>query len=397
LWRLARRLFNWFTHEGPRTIVPAPRSKTLVDNASPDYVSYEQSGEPVLKLRTRAAAYGLAGLVLAGVVIFSGSELGLLSTSSSGVLSLLLTDPPSVPNGVTAVFVTYSGIQVHATGLNDSGWVSFPGQGTIDTLKLVNLSQTISSGSLPSLTYNMVQFEITKVTVTYMGANYSAAVASGKLVVPIVGGVKVSSSNPAAALVDIQPTILNLGNQTGPSFTMATGARALQVPSDEVSDSMREVGNSYSLQGHSWYQDFSHHQTDNLTASGLTLSASSFSFSAANTGSDALTLRMVILIQAGQNQNGDSGMGMFSNSMANSVIFIVQSDGSLKLVSGTPDAVGTLLQGVGYTIAGGASHSFTFTGTITSLLGKHMITSGSKYNVALMGSDVLGTQTVVAS
>jgi len=350
-----------------------------------------------LKLQTRAAAYGLAGLVLAGVVIFSGSELGLLSTSSSGVLSLLLTDPPSVSNGVTAVFVTYSGIQIHATGLNDSGWVSFPGQGTIDTLKLVNLSQTISSGSLPSLTYNMVQFEITNVTVTYMGANYSATIASDKLVVPIVGGVKVSSSNPAAALVDIQPTILNLGNETSPSFTMATGARALQVPADEVSDSMREVGNSYSLQGHSWYQDFSHHQQiDNLTVSGLMLTTNSFSFSAANTDSDALTLRMVILSPVGQNENGASGMGMLSGSMANSVIFVVQSDGSLKLVNSSPNALGLLLQTDGYTIAGGESHSFIFTGTMT-LLVKHMITSDSTYNAVFLGSDVLGTQTVVAS
>jgi uncharacterized protein DUF4382 len=323
--------------------------------------------------------------------------LGLLSVSSSGVLSVLLTDPPAVPNGVTAVYVTYSGIQVHAIGPNDSGWVSFPGQGTIDTLKLVNLSQTISSGSLPSLTYNMVRFEITKVTVTYLGANYSAAIASGKLVVPIVGGVKVSSSNPAAALVDIQPTVLNLGNQSNPSFTIATGARALQVPSDEVSDSMRDVGNRFSLQGHMWFQDFSRHNSANLTLSGLTLSASSFSFSAANTGSDAVTLRMVILTPAGQNQNGDSGMGMFSSPMGNSAIFVVQSDGSLKLVSGSPEMEMPMLAASTYTIAGGASHSFTFTGTITTILGKHAISSGTEYNVILFGSGILATQTVTAS
>ncbi len=346
-----------------------------------------------MKLSTKAAAYGIAGLALAGAVLFSGSALGLLNIGSSGVLSVLLTDPPTVPAGVSAIYVTYSSIAVHAVGFNESGWISFSGGGTIDTMKLVNLSQTISSGTVPSFTYNLVKFNISKVDVEYMGANYSTRIASGTLVVPIVGGVKVSSSNPAAALIDIQPTILNLGNQSTPSFTIAAGARALQVPSDEVSDSMNVVGNSYSLQGHAWFQAFRQSHSGNLTVSGLALTSDSFSFSVDNPGSEPAMVRMVILTPASQGE----GEGMAMGSMWNSIFFAVQPNGSLKLVNATPDQVESTLGSSGYSLAAGASHTFTFSGTITSLFEKHAVSSGALYNVVLMSSEALSAKAVVAT
>ena len=346
-----------------------------------------------MKLRTKAAAYGVAGLVVAGTVLFSGSALGLLNTDSSGVLSVLLTDPPTVPDGVSAVYISYSSIAVHAAGLNDSGWISFSGGGTIDTMKLVNLSQTISSETVPSFTYNLVEFNVSKVDVDYMGVNYSASVASTRLVVPIVGGVKVSSSNPAAALIDIYPVVLNLGDQANPSFTIATGAKALQVPSVEVSDSMKKVGNSYSLEGHGWFQTFRKVHSSNVTVQDPALAPGAFSFTVTNLGTDPVTVRMIILTPVAHG----GGLTMAMNSMANSIFFSAQSDGSLRLVNGTPDQVESALSASGYLLAPGSSHSFTFSGTIASLLGKQAVSSGVEYNMVLMGSEALSAQTVVTS
>jgi hypothetical protein len=364
----------------------------LVDNAHGGDFTYVQLGDLGLKLRTKAVTYGVAGLALAGAVILSGSTLGLLNVSSSGILSLLLTDPPSVPGGVSAVYITYSSVAVHASGFNDSGWVSFPGQGTIDSLKLVNLSQTISSGTVPSLTYNLVRFDISRVMVQYMGANYSVTIPSGKLIVPIVGGVKVSASNPAAALVDIQPTVLNLGDQSSPNFTMATGARALQVPPDEVSDSMRQVGNNYPLEGHDWFQTFKQHRSESLNVSGLALSPSSLSFSVSNAGSDSSSIRMVVLTPS---IRGEASGVMESTS--SSIFFAVQSNGALRLLNGAPGEVESLFGSDGYSLASGASHLFSFTGTITSLSGRHAISSGTTYDVVLMGSETLARLTITAS
>jgi hypothetical protein len=346
-----------------------------------------------LKLRTKTAAYGIAALAVAGAVILSGSSLGLLNVSSSGILSVLLTDPPTVPDGVSAVYVTYSSIGVHASGFNDSGWVAFSGQGTIDAFRLVNLSETISSGIVPSLTYDLVDFNISNVEVTYMGANYTATIASGKLVVPIVGGVRVSSSNPSAALVDIQPTILNLGSRSDPDFTITTGVKALQVPSDEVSDSMRNIGNSYPLQGNDWFQTFKTHHSDNLNITRFTLTPNSFSFSVANQDTDPITIRMVILTPVTQGEES----GMFMSPMAGSIFFAVKSDGTLALVIGSPGQVETFLGLHGYTLVGGTAHSFSFSGAVTNLFGKPGVSSGTNYNIELVGSGAPSGHAVVAS
>lgn len=346
-----------------------------------------------MRLRTKAAAYGMAGLAVAGAVILSGSSLGLLAVNSTGILSVLLTDPATVPSGVSAVYVTYSSIAVHASGFNNSGWVPFPEQGTIDTLKLVNLSQTISSGTVPSLTYDLVEFNISNVVVTYGGTNYTAATASGRLVASIIGDVTVSFSYPSAALVDIQPTILNLGNQTTPDFTMTTGVRALQVPSDDVSNSMKNVGNNYPLQGHDWFQTFKAHHSNKLNITEFALTADSFSFSAKNQGSDPITIQMVILTPVAKGQESTMAIGP----MSNSIFFAVKSDGSLSLVNGNPGQVETSLGLGGYTLVGGSTHSFSFSGTITSLFGRLGVSGGTEYIVEILGSETLSGRTVFGS
>ncbi len=346
-----------------------------------------------MKLGTKAAAYGIAGLVLAGAVIFSGSVLGLLSFNSSGTLSILLTDPPSVPTGVTAVYITYSDLAVHAAGFGESGWVSIPGQGTIDTLGLVNLSRTISSAQIPSLTYNLVRFNISHASIEFMGKNYSVTVHSERLTVAFEGGLKVNSSTVAAALVDVSPTVLNIGNESAPSFTMAAGAHALQVPSDEVGDSMKTVGNETSLEGRGWFQSFRSSHSDNLTVSGLALSLNSLTFTATNPGPESMAIRMVVVTPDTPRERTGAALG----SVGNSFVFAVQPDGSLKLLNGSANEVGSLFEGPGYTLAGGASFRFSFAGAIASLGGGHAVTSGNGYTVIVMGTDPLSVQTVVAA
>ena len=361
-----------------------------------------------MSLGTKAAAYGVAGAVLACAVIFSGSAMGLLSFTSSGTLSILLTDPPSVPAGVTAVYITYSDLAVHAVGFGDSGWVSIPGQGTIDTLGLVNLSRTISTSQIPALTYNLVRFNISKASIDFIGKNYTVAVNSGQLTVAFVAGLKVNSSNAAAAIVDISPTVLNLGNQSLPSFTMAAGAHALQVPPEEVGPSMKTVGNETSLMGRGWFQSFRSSHSDDLTVSGLALSPNAISFTAQNPGSDPMTIRLVVVTPDAPMDRVDAALG----SVGTSFVFSVQPDGSLKPVTGSTNmhegesgdqgggmgmSVQPLFGGQGYTIAGDASYRFSYSGAITSLFGGHSITSGSGYTVVVMGNDPLCVQSVNAA
>jgi hypothetical protein len=347
--------------------------------------------------QTKAAAYGAAGLALAGIVIFSGMALGVISTSSTEVVSILLTDPPSVPDGVSAVYLTYSGFALHASGLS-GGWVATGGQGTVDTLGLVNLSQTISSANVPVLKYDLVKFNVSSALVEFHGINYSATINGGKLVVPIVGGLTVVSSHSAAAMVDIQLTVLNAGTSTAPEFVVATGARAVQLPSAEVTEAMGHPGYKYGLSNHSWFQSFAVSRSDALAISGVSLTQNSLSFTVNNPGPDAVVIRMVVLVPA----NGVQASSLFG-SLANTSVFSVSQDGSGTLFGpssashGVPGDFHTALAGPGYQLDATRTFTFSFSGAITTTTSGSGVTSGSTYLLVLVGSSVLSIQEVVAT
>lgn len=363
----------------------------MVDNAAPRRITHEPQGGSGLKLRTKAAAYGVAGLAVAGVVIFSGSVLGLLGPSSPGNLSVLLTDPPNVPVGVTAVYVSYTDVTVHARGFGDSGWVPVHGSGTIDTMKLVNLSQTISSDMIPSLTYDQIALTITGATIEFDHENYSTAVSTSRLVVPIVGGLTVYTSKPAAALVDIQPTVLNLGNGSNLSFALTAGAQALQVPSDDVNQSTGVMGHQASLTGHGWFESFKAGYSTNPSSAAV-LTPDSLSFTIQNNETNPITIRMIMV--APSTTRGEDGA---LNSIVNNVVFAVQPDGSLQLLSGPPGQVQSYLEGQGFTLAAGASQQFVYSGTLTTLLQGHGVAAGTTYYIVVVGDGTTSVQTLTAS
>jgi hypothetical protein len=356
-----------------------------------------------VRVPTKAAAYGIAGLALAGGIILSIGILGVFpvvspafNPGSSAVLSILLTDPPSVPSGVTAVYVTYSDLAVHnVAGLGDNGgWYATGAQGTLETLGLVNLSKTISTSSVPSGEYNLVSFRIASVQVTYLGRNYSASVNNDKLVVAIVGGLKLNSSSAGAALVDLQPTVLNLGDDSGPRFVVTTGAKALQVPSDDVRPETKNVGNEASLAHKSWYHEFASEHSSQLTISSLSLSKGSLSLTVSNPSSEGVKIRAVIIAPSISGQRSSENPG----SLAGSAVFVVNSDGSLKPLSMNPmmEEAESIVQGAGYQLAAGSFVDFSYKGTIATMMGSG-IHSGSSYQVIVVGEETLAALTVTAA
>ncbi|MDG6964470.1 MAG: hypothetical protein JRN16_03925 [Nitrososphaerota archaeon] len=348
-----------------------------------------------MKLKTKATTYGVAGLALAGAIIFSGSSLGLLGVGASGILSVLLTDPPSVPPGVTAVYITYSNIAVHAEGFANSGWIALSGHGTIDTMELgtLNLSETISSDVIPSLVYNQMALTIAGAAVEFHHQNYSVTVTSGRLVTPFVGVLMINSSNPATALVDIQPTVLNLGGRSNPSFTLIAGAKALQVPSNEASPSTRVVGHEFALEGHSWFAAFKASHSDTLNSSSAVLTPASLSLRVMNPGQDPVTLRMVMVASNTTGSEGDDG---YLSSIVSNVLFAVQPDGSLQLLAGPPGQVQSSFEEPGFTLAPGATQVLSYSGNLATIFGGQIV-SGDTYYVVVVGAGVISVQAVTAS
>src|SRR5579872_277586 len=82
----------------------------------------------------------ISGLVLTPGLLPKSTTLSSTTTSGgstqrsgSGTLAVLMTDPPTVPDGTTAVYINYSDVQVHVSqDGNNSGWTDLQSSGTIN-------------------------------------------------------------------------------------------------------------------------------------------------------------------------------------------------------------------------------------------------------------------------
>jgi Domain of unknown function (DUF4382) len=349
-----------------------------------------------MRLGGKVAFYAAMALVVAAAIIVGSSPLGVAPTGSvftptaPGVLSVLLTDPPSVPAGVTAVYVTFSALEIHVTQLpNDSGWIPLAAQGTINTLGLVNLSQTISSDNAPSGRYNLVSFKIDSVAVTYQGSNYSASVRHDSLTVPIIGGLEVNSSKPAAALIDVFPTVVNFGSDANPVFVVSTAAHALQVPSTDVQPGMHHLGSQTPLQSKGWFTKFSSAHSYNLTVTSATMTQNSLSVTVTS-GPDSLELYLIVVTPSVTHGHSNNPTLALSDSVA----YFLSQNGTMRQLQvpgvagnqGLVDSVLASLSPGGYLLRGSSSATFTFTGHIAFPTPKNSSTSG--YTITVIGDQV---------
>ena len=101
----------------------------------------------------------------------------------------------------------------------------------------------------------------------------------------IIGGAKVSNTQAAAALIDIQPTVINVGTSSSPQFVLWAEARAFQVPSDQAGGGVETEGHMFNLKGNGWWDNDETMAKASLQLSQVSLSSNSLSLTAADTGS----------------------------------------------------------------------------------------------------------------
>lgn len=355
-----------------------------------------------MESRTKALVSGFTALGLALVIILSATLLGFapvgagtLKPSSSGSLSIMLTDPPSIPSGVTAVYISYDGLQIHAAGFpSGSGWVSLDSSGTIEALGLANLTETVTSSNVPSGTYDAVAFGITACQVEYQGKNYSAAVNDASLRVPFVSELAVSPSGTSTALVDLHSTILNLGTRASPQFTANAAAEATEVPPNQVQSGSTHVGSKTALKATNWYSNFTMSYGDRLVIGSVSLTQHSISVAVSNPTHNSLPVRMIIVTpaQTAMHQN------VLSSALADSTVFLVKPDGSLQVWQmGKPGPGVSVAQSIfgsaAYQLAAGASATFAYSGNLNLQSGPSASSSG-RYSITIIGNQMLA-QTVV--
>ena len=254
----------------------------------------------------------IIAVALIGAVVFtpgvvnSGSTSSTLTSSSSsssssanapsgsGTLAVLMTDPPTVPDGVTAVYINYSSVEIHiANAGNQSGWTDLKSSGEINLMSIVNESQTIASTNITSGKFNGLRFNVTSAVVTFQGTNYTADLVYQEhtLYVWIPGGVIISNGQTTGAMIDMTPTVLLLGNTTNPTFAFIPAATGYTLAANSiVNHPQKGDRDDYKGKVADAIQDMTKFQI-----TGAYLGPDSFSVKVVNSGNATVIFRMVAL------------------------------------------------------------------------------------------------------
>jgi hypothetical protein len=317
--------------------------------------------------------------------------------SNSGAFSVFMTDPPTVPNGVSDLFMTYDKVGVHVAGQsNSSGWTVLAKSGTIDLMQAINVSQTIATANLQTgEDFDALGFNITSVVVTYnngtVTGNYTADLVYGqsRLFVPIPGGISINASEDQSVMIDMMPKVLLLGGPSNPTFAFLPSARGFVVPNGEVSaQSHPFVGQRVSLEGDGWWQSILDNTSFSVTS--VVLAENGLSITVQNTGADSIVFHFAAVTS----QYSVSGGEMPAPAVSD--IFVIEPNATLAQLNVTSSAdLVAQLGASGYLLAPGASVTFTYSGSIAFGLQSYFamqlgrtipIVSGDNYVVRLFGN-----------
>ena len=329
--------------------------------------------------------------------------------AQSGDLALLMTDPPTVPFGVSAVIISYADLGVHVAGVgNQTGWRVFKTMGEIDLLSVVNYTQTIALANTTAGNFNAIAFNVTSVTVTYQSQNYTADLTSRTHAVflPIDGGIAVLSGKTSAALIDFTPTVLLLGNQSNPQFAFVPAAKAYPVPAQSVNTLHLAVGEKDDIHAATWWIQILHGSKFQITS--LALTPSRFSIGIANSGNSTLFLRLADLSSPGSVVGGTTETSDLASMLSISEVFAIEANSTLSpVVEIGNEAADAIIDTGGYAIPVGVSVTFTFNGNISlgiaqssTMVRGHatqLIVPGHTYVLTLIGNGIVAEARVTAT
>jgi len=319
---------------------------------------------------------------------------------------------------VTAIYISYSDIMVHVSNAgNQSGWYPVNTKGTIELLGTINVSQTLATVKVASGDYNLIRFNLTSAQVTYYGANYTAFVPTSELTVRIVGGVQVNSSKPAAAIIDLQTTVVNIGSHSDPEFMIRPVVRAYPVPSNQVTPQSERQGFRFGLGGMLWWRIISERYTANLNITSASIAADSLYLTVKDTGNHSTILGLVTVSPLTSVLIRGTGRGYrhSPDSLLGAANFVILSNGTLVPLrdilaqvfsarGGGASALSvyqSILGVAGYNLTKGASATFTYSGQIFVApilqgVSPNGIVPGTQYLITVLGTQAVASIVVTA-
>ncbi len=285
--------------------------------------------------------------------------------AGAGTMAVLLTDPPTVPDGVSNVDIDYSNLAIHVSGAgNQSGWNSLGTSGQVDLMSIINVTQTIALAKVSTGTFDAIAFNVTSATVTYQGTNYTADLVYQEhiLVAKIPGGISVNDGGTSATVIDLTPTVLLLGTPANPSFAFIPSARAYALPAQSVSvHALQTVGDRENIENANWWKSIETNSQFEIT--NLKLTSNLLSITVSNTGSSSVVFRMAAITST---ISLSGGMKPSIAQMASiSAFFVVEPNATLAPITqyGRMEIAGMLASG-GYLLPPHATVTLTYNGNI---------------------------------
>lgn len=322
-------------------------------------------------------AAALIGATLASGILFTKNTTEISTTlpqisgltsptgTKQGSLAVLMTDPPTVPDGVSQVYINYTNLAIHVGNApNDSGWANLNYSGSIDLMSIINVTQTIALANVSAGVFNGIAFNVSSALVTYQNANYSADLVyqNHYLVAWIAGGISIVQGQLSAAVIDLTPTILLLGTPTSPTFAFIPSARAYTIPAQSFAAGSLRVGNRMNIEGQQWWRDIENNAHFEIV--GLELSPNSLNLTVTNTGNTSLVFQLAAVSATTSIQGGP--FRSIGAMMAISEIFSIERNASINPITNFDvHSMYATSEGSGYVLSPHATVTFSYSGNIT--------------------------------
>ena len=270
----------------------------------------------------------LAVVILAGLVFYStppGIKYGAPTTLTvSGTQTpVLLTDPPIVPAGTTALVISYSSVKVHTSGASSSGWLNASGSGTINLLSLINTTEVIGTANISAnSTINMISFNVTSAIITINGTTSNVTLPSHTVTAHIAGENKVNATS--GLLLDLSPTVAAIYTANSTVFVMVPSVRAIVVGSRNIS-APQSVGSRVALNT-SDKKDLEDAKPNiSIESSSMSVSGNSTDLSVAvkDNSNSSVIIRHILVF-------GNYSVVVASSTRANATVHVISDNGSIS-------------------------------------------------------------------
>ncbi len=174
------------------------------------------------------AATATAVIIIGMLIVLLGTGGTTTPISSTQNVGIFLTDPPQVPAGTQALWVSYSSFKVQITDKNGTFWEPTNTTGSVNLFSLINFTKNLTNLSIPTNSIiDRISFNITNATITVNGTVYPVLVPSKQLSVDVKDG---NRSTPSDILIDLTPSVTAViaNNQT--TFIMTQSGTAVPIP-----------------------------------------------------------------------------------------------------------------------------------------------------------------------